>query len=52
MTPAKLLDYICERDGQTVAEYEWATMNTRYGEGGECHGLGDLQIDVFRVIAE
>ena len=52
MTPAKLLDYICERDGQIVAEFEWATMNTRYGEGGECHG--DLQIggDVSKVIAE
>ena len=52
MTPAKLLDYICERDGQYHMEYDRATMNTRYGEGGEC--LGDLQVggDVAKIIAE
>ena len=52
MTPAKLLDYICKRNGQIVAEYDRATMNSRYGEGGEC--LGDVSAvgNVAEVIAE
>ena len=52
MTPAKLLDYICERDGQYHMEYDRATMNTRYGEGGEC--LGDVNGvgNVAKVMAE
>ena len=51
MTPAKLLDYICEKDRQTVWEYDRAT-NTRYGEGGECLGNMNLVGNVAKVIAE
>lgn len=54
MTPAKLLDYICERDGQIVVEYDRAIMNSRYGEGGECLGDGHVNVggDVAKVVAE
>ena len=36
VTPPGLLDYICEVDGQTMVEYNKATMRSRYGGGGEC----------------
>ena len=36
VTPPGLLDYICEVDGQTMVEYDRATMRSRYGGGGEC----------------